>query len=96
MRRITTTDLTLDEQRHVRVALLYLREKFGGWTTLSKVLHFVDTTLIHVARGRRAATASLAFRMARLVNVKIDALLAGKYPKPRACPRCDQSMPKGK
>lgn len=87
-REITTNDLTLEEQEHVRNAIILVRLQFGGWKALAQVLHFDAPTLIHVAKERRAVTASMAVRLARLLGVGIDDLLAGKYPGDGACPRC--------
>lgn len=87
-REITTADLTLGEQEHVRNAIIRVRLQFGGLKMLAQVLHFDHTTLIHVCKERRAVTASMAFRLARLLGVGIDDLLAGKWPGDGSCPRC--------
>jgi hypothetical protein len=87
-RTISTIDLTIEEQEHVRSALHYLRLRFGGWSPLARVLHFEETTLVHVGKGRRGVSAPMAFRIARLVKVKIDDLLAGGFPAVGVCPRC--------
>jgi len=87
-REITTADLSLDEQERVRNAIIRVRLQFGGLKMLAQVLHFDHTTLIHVCKERRAVTASMAFRLARLIGVGIDDLLAGKWPEPGTCPRC--------
>lgn len=89
-----TLDLDAQEQTNVRAALAFLRFKFCGWETLSTMLHFDPTTLIHVVKGRRAVCASLAFRIARLVKVKVDDLLAGKFPEAGACPHCGREDPR--
>lgn len=81
------SDLTAQEQTHVRTALRFLRFRCGGWAPLVKALHFKDATLANVARGR-AVSASLAFRVARLGGVTVDDLLAGRYPAPGTCAHC--------
>lgn len=88
LREITTADLTLEEQEHVRNALAFLHVKLESWKSLGKLLHFDQTTLMHVVSDRRAVCASMAFRVARVVGVGIDDLLAGKWPEPGTCPRC--------
>lgn len=45
-------------------------------------------TLVHVVDERRAVSASMAFRVARVVGVKVDDLLLGKWPEAGTCPRC--------
>lgn len=85
------SDLTAEEQAHVRAALRFLRARCGGWAPLAKALGFKDTTLSKVANGRVVAPL-LAFRVARLVNVGVDDLLAGKFPSPGTCPHCGHQM----
>lgn len=82
------SDLTKEEQAHVRTALRFLHRRFGSWEPLSVALGQDDSSLAHVARGDRAVSARLVFRVARLVKVGIDDLISGKYPAPGACPLC--------
>jgi hypothetical protein len=82
-----TSDLTKEEQARVRTALRFLRIRFEGWGPLGKALRVRQDSLGVVGRGG-AVTASMAFRVARLVKVGIDDLLAGAYPHPNACPHC--------
>ena len=87
-RKLSTADLSLEEQEHVRNALILVRLQFGGGKALAQMLRFDHATIIHVCRSRRSVTASMAFRVARLVGVSIDDLLAGRFPAPGTCPRC--------
>ncbi len=84
----TTYDLTNQEQHHVRVALRFLRVKFGTWATLGKAIRFKDTTLSAVASGHKVVSPMLVVRVARLVKVGLDDLLAGGYPPKGSCPLC--------
>jgi hypothetical protein len=86
-RRISTLDLSIVEQEHVRNALMLLRTKFETWARLAKLLKFDETTVVKSAHGSRTIMASMALRTARLADVSIDDLLAGRYPA-RGCPRC--------
>jgi hypothetical protein len=81
-------DVAAEAVEHVRNALIFLKIRLNGWKPLSKVLHFEETTIINCGNGKRTSTASMAFRIARLVQVPIDDLLAGKFPDPDVCPRC--------
>lgn len=81
------SDLTTQEQAHVRAALRFLRARCGGWEPLAKVLRMNKVTLRHVSSGK-ATSAALAFRVARLAGVGVDELLSGKYPPINACPHC--------
>ncbi len=57
------SDLTVEEQTHVRTALRFLRVRCGSWANVGKVLGFQKITLAHVSRGR-TVSASLAVRLA--------------------------------
>jgi hypothetical protein len=92
-RPVTDLDLTLEEQEHVRNALQFLRLKLGGWRALTKLLRFEETTLIKSGNGSRTVTASMAFRIARVVGVSVDDLVRGKFPEAGMCPRCGYKMP---
>jgi hypothetical protein len=81
-------DLTAKEQAAVRVALRFLHVRFGGWVNLTKALRFKGCTLRIVAGGHKTVSASMAVRVARLVSVGVDDLLAGKFPPPGSCPLC--------
>jgi hypothetical protein len=87
-REISTNDLTLEEQDNVRPAIWAMRTQFGTWLSLSKVLRYDERTVRDAAKGQVTITASMAFRVARLVGVGIDDLLAGKWPEPGTCPKC--------
>ncbi len=89
----TASDLSHVEQERCRVVLRFLRVRFGGWTTLAKVLKFKHTTLARVAGGHKTVTASMAVRLARLLNLGVDQLLAGAFPPAGACPICHGGLP---
>ena len=82
------TDLTTQEQGHVRAALLFLRVRCGGWLPLSKALRFKDTTLANVGGGHKTVSASIAMRTARFAKIPVDDLLTGKFPEAGTCPHC--------
>lgn len=82
------TDLDEKEQINVRATLNFLRGQVGGTTgTLAKALNFKPQTVNRVLKGTDAVTASMAFRVARLLDASLDGLLAGRY-RPGACPKC--------
>ena len=82
------TDLDEKEQDHVRATLRYLHNQMGGWTPMSKALGFTPATLKQATclRGR-SISASMALRVARLIDVAMDDLLAGRH-RPGACSKC--------
>jgi hypothetical protein len=83
------SDLTAKEQRSVRTTLLFLRVRAGGaWEPVARALHVEEDTIAKVAHGRRPVTARLAIRVARLVEVGVDDLLAGRHRSWRVWPHC--------
>jgi hypothetical protein len=83
------SDFTSKEQCAVRTTLLFLRVRAGGaWEPIAKALHVEEDTIAKVAHGRRPVTARLAVRVARLIEVGIDDLLAGRHMSSRVCPHC--------
>ena len=82
------SDLDEKEQKHVRTALRYLRSRVGTWAPVAEALHFQTKTVERAARGCNPVTATMAFRVARLVGVMVDDLLVGKFLPPGACPHC--------
>ena len=81
-------DLTNEEQLHARAALRFLRARSGGWEPCARLLGFKARSLSKIANGKKRASASLAFRIARLAKVGVDDVLAGRFPAPGTCPHC--------
>lgn len=81
------SDLDTKEQDHVRAAIHYLRIQTGGLKPIAKALRADDKVLRRVAGGQNAVSASMALRVARLLDVPFDDLLLGRY-QPGACPKC--------
>lgn len=80
--------LTPKEQKNVRTALRYLRLRAGARVVVAEALRVAEDTIWKVLTGRRNATASMAFRIARVADVSVDDVLAGRWPAPRTCPHC--------
>lgn len=83
-----TPDLSPDQQMHVRNALQYARTRFDSWSTLAKLLGMNDTVLGDVRVGKRDVGVVLTFRLAKILGVGVDALLAETWAEPGMCPRC--------
>lgn len=81
------SDLSAQEQAHVRAALKFLRARCGGWEPVAKLLRIRRDSLVAIS-GRERVSASIAVRVARLAEVGIDDLLTGKYPPAGSCPYC--------
>jgi hypothetical protein len=80
-------DLDKKEENHVRTALHYLRYQLGGVKPVAKALGTTPLTVIRVTGEYTGVSASLALRVARLLDVPFDDLLLGRY-QPGACPKC--------
>jgi len=81
-------DLTQEEQDRVRVAIRFLRIRFGKAMLLAKALGFRASTIRRVLEGRDMVSPTMVIRVARLAQVAIDDVLAGKYPAKGMCPHC--------
>lgn len=82
------SDLTEKEQARVRLVLRVLRVRLGGWRAVSKAIGFRPGSLEQSANGRRGISASLAFRIAKICDVSMEDLLAGRYMPKVTCPHC--------
>lgn len=81
------SDLDKKEQHHVRAALHFLKTQMGSLTLVAKVLRSDCSSVARAISGRNEVSASLALRVARLLDVPFDDLLLGRY-QPGACPKC--------
>jgi len=79
-----SVDLTRDEVAHVRTAARFLRARMGGWRNVAKALR------LSTASAKGGASPTIAMRIARLVGVGVDDVLAGRFPDPSVCPHCGQ------
>lgn len=85
---ICTTYLSPEQQEHVINALYFLRVKFESWKPVARLLRFEEGSLADVRAKRRSVSTNLAFRLAKVIGIGVDDLLAGKWPEPGMCPRC--------
>ncbi len=81
------TDLTNQEQTHVRTAMRFLRTRCGTWQALSKALRLGESTVANIVGGRTVGPV-VAFRVARFAKVTVDDVLTGRFPAPGTCPYC--------
>lgn len=82
------SDLDAKEQQHVRAALRLLRNRLGTWVSVADGLSMNVKNLEKTVRGGQRVSASLTFRVARLLGVMVDDLLVGRFLPPGACPNC--------
>jgi len=81
------SDLDQREQNHVRAAMNFVRILVGGLRPVAKALQADHKSIVKIANGSRSVSASMALRVARLLDVPMEDLLTGRY-RPGACPKC--------
>jgi hypothetical protein len=82
------SDLSGDEQENVRAALRFLRVRFGNLESLASVLHLKASSVKAIVNGREDVSARIMLRTARLAEIGLDDLLAGRYPLEGQCAHC--------
>lgn len=85
---VSRSDVTPEEATRVRAALALLRARTGRLDVLAKALRFERATVRRVIAGTDPVTASMVLRVARLAQVGVDEVLAGRFPPPGTCPHC--------
>lgn len=81
-------DLSLDEQRNVLDMLRALRVRFGNWFTVEKALPISHSQRVEMTEGRTEVSTTIAFRIAKLLEVSLADVISGSaLPKP-TCPHC--------
>ena len=65
----------------MRAALRFLRDRLGSWKALAKAMGIKQHTLELAAKRRgRRPSAGHALRVARVARVRVETILAGKWP----------------
>lgn len=82
-----TPDLTAEEQANVRLAIKFLRVRFGGSVKLAAALKVGHQVIDKACMARGRPSAALTLRASRLAKQPIEALLEGTWPG-TACPHC--------
>lgn len=82
------SDLSPAEQEHVRALLRMLRAKLGGWASVGRALPLSYSSLWEVTSGRAEVSATIAFRVARMVDATISQVLTGQALPPGTCRHC--------
>ena len=83
-----TPDLTPIEIANVKRAITTLRKRHGGYAPLVALMGMKIHTIWNVMSKRCKPSVGLALRAARLANVPLEEILAGRWPVDGACPHC--------
>jgi hypothetical protein len=81
-------DLSRDEQRNVLETLLGLRARFGNWLTVEQALPISHSQRVEMTSGRADVSTTIAFRIAKLLEVPITDVLQGLALGKPTCPHC--------
>lgn len=84
-------ELTAEETTHVRAAIVFLRQRRGGWRQLAEAMGVNEKTLSNTATVGKTISAAMAIRAARVAEVSTDDVLEGRFPLPGACPVCGRA-----
>lgn len=83
-----SSELTEEEQEHVRAVLRVLRVRLGTRRSVERALPLSHDVMLGVAAGRRTVTPMVAFRVARAFDAPIGAVLTGAALPPGTCRHC--------
>jgi hypothetical protein len=86
------SDLTSTETANVLRAMKFLHARLGTWDSVAAALQ-MDFDAFTRVRRTRIVTERLTFRVARVLGVGIDAVLAGDYAPAGLCPHCAGKLP---
>jgi hypothetical protein len=85
-------DLSLAEQANVRALLRMLRVKLGGWKAVGLALPLSYSSLWEVTSGRAEVSATIAFRVAKVLDVSLHHVLTGEALPPGTCRHCGRAQ----
>ena len=81
-------DLSRAEQQNVLDTLRALRTRFGNWLTVERALPISHSQRVEMTEGRTEVSTTIAFRIAKLLEVSLHDVIQGlALPKP-TCPHC--------
>jgi hypothetical protein len=83
-------DLSLPEQANVLSLLRMLRVKLGGrnWLNVERALPIAHSTFAEILAGRQEVSVTLAFRVAKLLDVSLHHVLTGEALPAGTCKHC--------
>lgn len=85
-------DLSLDEQRNVLACLHALRSRFGNWFTVEKTLPIAHSYRVEITQGRTEVSTTIAFRVAKLLEVSLHDVINGNALPKNTCRHCGHEI----
>ena len=81
-------DLSRIEQQNVLDTMRALRARFGNWLTVERALPISHSQRVEMTEGRTEVSTTIAFRIAKLLEVSLHDVIQGiALPKP-TFPQC--------
>jgi hypothetical protein len=81
-------DLSRDEQRNVLDMLRALRARFGNWFSVERALPMSHSQRVEMTEGRADVSATIAFRIAKLLEVSLHDVIQGVALPKSTCLHC--------
>lgn len=81
-------DLSADEQKNVLACLIALRARFGNWFSVERALPLSHSQRVEMTEGRSEVSTTIAFRIAKLLEVSLHDVLQGLALGKQTCPHC--------
>lgn len=81
-------DLSLAEQENVRSLIRVLRVRLGTWQSVERALPLSHGMRVDVMAGRYEVSTTVAFRVAKTLDVSLHDVLAGTALPPGVCKHC--------
>jgi hypothetical protein len=85
-------DLSLEEQHNVLAILRALRGRFGSWQVVERALPLAHSQRVEVTEGRSEVSTTIAFRIAKLLEVSLHDVITGAALPKNLCPHCGQPI----
>jgi hypothetical protein len=86
-------DLSRTEQQNVLDTMRVLRARFGNWLTVERALPISHSQRVEMTEGRTEVSTTIAFRIAKLLEVSLHDVLEGSALPKKTCPHCGKVIP---
>jgi hypothetical protein len=85
-------DLSQVEQKNVLACLHSLRARFGNWFSVERALPLAHSQRVEITEGRAGVSTTIAFRIAKLLEVSLHDVIQGLVVPKNTCPHCGKEI----
>lgn len=85
-------DLSRAEQRNVLACLRSLHTRLGNWFAVERALPLAHSQRVEITEGRSEMSTTIAFRIAKLLEVSLHDVLNGTALPENTCPHCGRPI----